>query len=136
MLRTGPLQLRRAGATPHCSARASHCGASPIVEHGLRVCGPQQSWHVGPVVVARGLQSAGSVVVAHGPAAPRHVGSPRPDQDSNPCPLYWQVDSFFFLIYLFIFIFGCVGSLLLRAGFSLVAASRGYSSLRCVGFSL
>ena len=37
---------------------------------------------------------------------------------------------------LFIFIFGCVGSSLLREGFSLVAASRGYSSLRCAGFSL
>ena len=34
------------------------------------------------------------------------------------------------------FIYGCVGSLLLRAGFSLVAASGGYSSLRCAGFSL
>ena len=42
---------------------------------------------------------------------------------------------FFFLIYLFIFIFGCVGSLLLH-GLSLVTVSRGYSSLRCVGFSL
>ena len=51
---------------------------------------------------------------------------------------------FFFLIYLFYFIyfyfiyfiFGCVGSSLLRTGLSLVAASRGYSSLRCMGFSL
>ena len=44
---------------------------------------------------------------------------------------------FFFFNYLFIylFIFGCVGSLLLR-GLSLVAASRGYSSLWCAGFSL
>ena len=44
----------------------------------------------------------------------------------------------FFLINLFIylFIFGCLGSSLLCAGFSLVAASRGYSSLRCAGFSL
>ena len=33
------------------------------------------------------------------------------------------------------FIFGCVGSSLLR-GLSLVAASKGYSSLRFVGFSL
>ena len=39
------------------------------------------------------------------------------------------------LFYLFI-IFGCVGSSLLRMGFSLVAASGGYSSLQCVGFSL
>ena len=42
----------------------------------------------------------------------------------------------FFNLILFIFIFGCVGSLLLCTGFSLVAASRGYSSLQCVGFSL
>ena len=34
------------------------------------------------------------------------------------------------------FIFGCVGSSLLRAGFSLVVASGGCSSLQCTGFSL
>ena len=34
------------------------------------------------------------------------------------------------------FFFGCIGSSLLRAGFSVVAASGCYSSLRCVGFSL
>ena len=39
------------------------------------------------------------------------------------------------LSYLFIF-FGCVGSSLLPAGFSLVAASGGYSLLWCTGFSL
>ena len=32
--------------------------------------------------------------------------------------------------------FGCVGSSFLRAGFSLVAASGGSSSLRCAGFAL
>ena len=42
----------------------------------------------------------------------------------------------FILFYFLKFIFGCVVSLLLRVGFSLVAASRGYSSLRCAGFSL
>ena len=42
----------------------------------------------------------------------------------------------YFLFYLFVFIFGCVGSSLLRMGFSLVAASGGYSSLWCTGFSL
>ena len=41
---------------------------------------------------------------------------------------------FFFLINLFIF--GCVGSSLLRAGFSLLAASGDYSSLWCASFSL
>ena len=42
----------------------------------------------------------------------------------------------FYFILFYLFIFGCVGSLLLCAGFSLVAASGGYSSLRCAGFSL
>ena len=45
---------------------------------------------------------------------------------------------FYFLIiiiYLFI-IFGCVGSSLLRVGFSLVAGSGDYSSLQYAGFSL
>ena len=48
-------------------------------------------------------------------------------------------DKLFFFIHLFIyylFIFGCVGSLVLRAVFSLVLASGGCSSLRCTGFSL
>ena len=40
------------------------------------------------------------------------------------------------LFYFMYLIFGCVGSSLPHAGFSLVAASEGYSSLRCVGFSL
>ena len=41
------------------------------------------------------------------------------------------------IIFIFIyFIFGCIGSLLLCAGFSLVVASGGYSLLWCVGFSL
>ena len=42
----------------------------------------------------------------------------------------------FFFKYIYLFIFGCVRSLLLCAGFSLVVASGGYSSLRCAGFSL
>ena len=37
---------------------------------------------------------------------------------------------------MYVFIFGCVGSSVLHAGFSLVAASGGYSSLLCTGFSL
>ena len=50
----------------------------------------------------------------------------------KPCSFF----VFFFLFRFFIyFIFGCVGSLLLHAGFPLAAASGGYSSLRCVDFS-
>ena len=37
--------------------------------------------------------------------------------------------------FFFVFFFCCIGSLLLR-GLSLVAVSRGYSSLQCAGFSL
>ena len=46
---------------------------------------------------------------------------------------YFLFVCLFVMIYLFIF--GCVGSSLLYAGF-LVAASGGYSLLRCMGFSL
>ena len=50
-------------------------------------------------------------------------------------PMGWDLNPLsFFLIN--VFIFDCVGSLLLCAGFSLVAASGGYSSLWYVGFSL
>ena len=38
--------------------------------------------------------------------------------------------------FIYLFIFGCVGYLLLHVGFSLVVASGGYCSLQCVGFSL
>ena len=50
----------------------------------------------------------------------------------------WEVNIllfFFFNLFIYLFIFGCVGSSLLR-GLSLVVASGGYSSLRCAGFSL
>ena len=40
-----------------------------------------------------------------------------------------------FYLFIYLFIFGCVGFLLLYTGF-LVAASGGYSSLQCAGFSL
>ena len=42
----------------------------------------------------------------------------------------------FFYKFIYLFIFGCVGSSLLHVGFSLVGVSGGYSSLRCAGFSL
>ena len=44
---------------------------------------------------------------------------------------------FFFKLIIYLFIFGCVGSSLLRMGFLiLVAVSGGYSSLPCAGLSL
>ena len=49
----GFLQLRRAGATLHCSAQASHCG-------GLSCCGAPAPGAWASVVVALGLSSCGS----------------------------------------------------------------------------
>ena len=46
----------------------------------------------GSVFVARGLQSAGSVV-AHRLSCFMACGI-FPDQGSNPCPLHWQADSY------------------------------------------
>ena len=68
----GFLQLWRAGATLHCSARASHY-------HGLSLR-------------STGSRRAGSVVVAHGPSCFTACGI-FPDQGSNPCPLHQQADS-------------------------------------------
>ena len=74
-----------------------------------------------------GSRRAGSVVVAHGPSCSVACGI-FPDQGSNLCPLHWQADSqplrhqgspiHFFLKFLFIylFIYGCVGSSFLREG--------------------
>ena len=66
--------------------------ASLVVEHGLQARRLQQLWHAGSVVVARGLQSAGSVVEVHGPSRSTAHGI-LPDQGPNPCPLHWQADS-------------------------------------------
>ena len=69
---------------------------------------------------ARALGVQASVVVAHGLSCSAACGI-LPDQGSKPCLLHWQADSFFFffkdLFIYFIFIFGCIGSLLLRMGF-------------------
>ena len=50
--------------------------------------------------------------------------------------LKWILSNLLKFIYFIYFIFGCVGSSLLHVGFALVAASGGYSSMRCTGFSL
>ena len=84
LLCAGFLQLQRAGATLHCSVRSPHCGFS--------CC---RAWALGAwalVVVACGLQSAGSVVVACGLSWSAACGI-FPDQGLNPCPLHWQADS-------------------------------------------
>ena len=61
---------------------------------GFSSCGTllQQLWHVASVVVARMLQSAGSVVVAHGLSCSTACGT-FSDQGLKPGPLHWQVDS-------------------------------------------
>ena len=57
---------------------------------------------------------------------------------NNICLLKKQFKNtlLFKIKFIYLFIFGNVGSSLLPVGFSLVAASGGYSSLRCMGFSL
>ena len=55
---------------------------------GFISCGTRAS-----VVVARGFQSTGSVVVAHGLSCSMACGI-FPDQGLNPCPLHWQADSY------------------------------------------
>ena len=64
-------------------------------------------------------------------------------KSSSTCPpsssvgeVFVFVKFYFTIIFIYLFIFGCVGSSLLRAGLSLVAASGGSSSLLCTGFSL
>ena len=63
-----------------------------VSEHGLQACGLQQLWHVGSVVLPRGLQSTGSVVVVPGLSCSTACGI-LPDQGSNPCSLHRQADS-------------------------------------------
>ena len=64
---------RRAGATLHCGARASHCGGSSCCR-------------------ARALGAQASVVVAHGLSCSVACGIFL-DQGSNPCAPHWQADS-------------------------------------------
>ena len=73
------------GPPPHCGARAPHCG-------GFSCCGAQAPGARASVVVARGLQSTGSVVVAHKPSCSAACGI-LPDQGPNPHPPHWQADS-------------------------------------------
>ena len=47
---------------------------------------------VASLVAHHGLSSAGLVVVAHGLSCPAACGI-FSNQESNPCPLRWQVDS-------------------------------------------
>ena len=64
LLCAGFLQLWRVGATPHCSAWASHCS-------GFSCCGAPALGARASVVVAHGLQQLWHA----GLVAPQHVGS-------------------------------------------------------------
>ena len=73
------------GLFSSCGAWASHCC-------GFSCCRAQALGVRASVVVARGLQSAGSVVVVHRLSCSAACGI-FPDQGLNLCPLHWQVDS-------------------------------------------
>ena len=47
-----------------------------------------------------------------------------------------NIHAFFFFTFIYLFIYGCVGSSFLVRGLSLVVASGGHSSSRCAGLSL
>ena len=85
LLHVSFLQLQRGRATLCCDVRASHCG-------GFCCCGARALGVRASVVVARGLQSAGSVVAAHRLSCSTACGIFL-GQGSNPCPLHWQADS-------------------------------------------
>ena len=72
------------GYSFRCGAWASHCS-------GFSSCGAQVLG-VGSVVVVPGLQSTGSVVVAHGLSFPMACRIFL-DQGLNPCLLQWQANS-------------------------------------------
>ena len=61
--------------------------ASPVLELRLQACRLQQWQHIGSVGAGHTLQSAGSVVMAHGHSCSAVCGIFL-DQGSNPCPLY------------------------------------------------
>ena len=83
----------------HCCTRAfSSCGKRGLLFVAVRgllnvvasLVAEYGAW--ASVVVAHGLQSTGSVVVAPRLSCSAACGI-LPDQGSNPCPLHWQADS-------------------------------------------
>ena len=70
--------------------RASHCGGLSCCR--ARALGARAPGARASAAVARGLQSAGSAVVAHGPSCSTARGI-LPDQGSNTCTPHWQADS-------------------------------------------
>ena len=75
-----------------CTRAFSSCGAQVSLCSGFSCCRARALGSRASVVVARGVQSAGSVVVAHRLTYSVACGI-FPDQGSNPRPLHWQADS-------------------------------------------
>ena len=78
LLRTGFSLVAASGSALRCGARASDCC-------GFSCCGARALGTRASVVVARGLQGTGSVVVAHGLSCSTACGT-FPDQGSNHVP--------------------------------------------------
>lgn len=77
-----------------CAQAFSGCGVRAPHGGGVSCCGLWGCWlhwlqRVSSVVVARGLQSAGSAVLAQGLSCPGACGT-FSDQGSNPCSLRWH----------------------------------------------
>jgi len=80
--------LQHAGATLHCSARASHCDGFPW-------CGAWTLGHAGfssSDTWFLGCRAQALAVAAHGLSCSAACGSSW-IQGSNPCLLHWQADS-------------------------------------------
>ena len=82
------------GFSPSCSEQGLLSGCAVRASHGcdFSCCGAQALGKRPSVVVACGLQSTGSVVVANGLSCPESCGVFL-DQGLNLCLLYWRADS-------------------------------------------
>ena len=75
-----------------CGALVLPAVASLAAQRGSRARGLQWLWHEGSAVAAHGLESTGSIILAHGLSYYMSSGI-FPDQGSNPRLLHWQADS-------------------------------------------
>ena len=79
------------GCSPAAALRPLTAMASPVAEHGPLAGACQWLLHAGSAAVAPGLRSTGSTVLVHRLSCSVPCGIV-PDQESNLCPLHWQVD--------------------------------------------
>ena len=118
LLCTGFLQLWWVGATPHCGVRASYCG-------GFSCCGARALGARASVVVAHGLSSCGSRALEHRLSSCGTLASllcsmrdlPRPGIEPVSPSLVGGFFFFFLILFICLFIYGCVGSSFLCEGF-------------------